>query len=218
MAREFYGYFDSVSSDPRSYTADQFAEIFRAIARDGTQDTADSLKVIPQGSTMAVTIQPGRCLIHGYVYALINDGGAVKTLAVSPAGAAPRIDLVVARLSLGTGTGQRIISLAVKEGTPGSSPTAPTVTVTSTVREMALAAIRVNPSATQIKPEDILDLRQAVTTGGAAEHTHGAATPSTPGFLPAADKSYLDNLRQAVTPKADGIDLGGRYIDNALFR
>ena len=218
MAREFYGYFDSVSSDPRSYTADQFAEGFRALANDGTQDTADSLRVIPQGNTMAVTVQPGRCMIHGYFYALIHDGGTVKTLPISPAGAAPRIDLVVARLSLGTGTGQRIISLAIKEGAPGSSPTAPDLTQTATVRELPLAEVRINPSAVQIRTEDITDRRKAIATGGSAKHTHEEATAALPGFLPAADKAYIDNLRQSVTPKSDGIDLGGRYIDNALFR
>lgn len=218
MASEFYGYFDSVTGDARSYTADQLAAAFRALSGDGTADITDSLKVIPKGDAMAVTVMPGACVIHGYFYALTDDGGATKDLTLSAAGAAPRIDLVVARLNLGTGTGDRKISLAVKEGAPAATPTVPALTNTAAVKEIALARVSVPASVTAIAASHITDARTPMGPRVVGSHTHGEATDTAAGMMPADDKRYVNTLKANVAVSATAIDLGGKYIDNALFR
>lgn len=223
MAAEFYGYFDSTTGDERSYNADQFAAAFRTLSRDGTADKQDSLRVEPAGDSMAVVVRPGACIIDGYLFVLTDDGGAAKRLSLAVSGTSPRIDLVVARLDLTTAASGRKISLEVKQGTPGASPEPPELTSTATMKEIPLARVTISASATTIAADNIEDARVSLGAREVVAHTHpaydyGEATSAKSGLLSASDKAYLDKLSATVTVTDDGISLGGKYIDNAVFR
>lgn len=223
MASELYGFFDSTTGDERSYNADQLATAFRTLSRDGTSDKQDSLRVEPAGDSMAVVVNPGACVIDGYFYALMDDGGSAKRLNLAVSGASPRIDLVVARLDLTTSVSGRKITLEIKQGTPGASPTAPAITSTATIKEISLARVTVPASSTAIVAENIEDARTSLGAREVVAHTHPAyeyteATSQKAGLMSASDKASLDALKGAITVTDDSISLGGRYIDNAVFR
>lgn len=213
--KEFYGFFDSTPSDQRVYSAEEFAAMFRALSRDGTADTKESLRVVP-ATGMQVEVKPGFAIIDGHVYALTEDGGAKKLLTLSAAGSAARIDRVVARLRVDSGA--RKIELAVKEGTAGANPQPQALTYTVQVKEISLADILVAAGVSSILPSAITDRRQALGARSAAEHVHADATHLAAGSMSAADKIALDALKSTVHVTDAGIDLQGKIIDGAVFR
>lgn len=52
MAREFYGYFDSIDADVREYDAAQFAHILRASVQNGVSSHEGGLEVTADGLDM----------------------------------------------------------------------------------------------------------------------------------------------------------------------
>ena len=75
MAREFYGYFDSIDADVREYDAAQFAHILRASVQNGVSSHEGGLEVTADGLDMRTSVTCGGCVIEGYVYVLEDDGG-----------------------------------------------------------------------------------------------------------------------------------------------
>ena len=100
MAREFYGYFDSIDADVREYDAAQFAHILRASVQNGVSSHEGGLEVTADGLDMRTHVACGGCVIEGYVYVLEDDGGEPFALTHEPSGTADRIDRVVVRLEV----------------------------------------------------------------------------------------------------------------------
>ena len=80
MAREFYGYFDSIDADVREYDAAQFAHILRASVQNGVSSHEGGLEVTADGLDMRTHVACGGCVIEGYVYVLEDDGGHLQRL------------------------------------------------------------------------------------------------------------------------------------------
>lgn len=111
------------------------------------------LQVQPAGG-MKVKIMPGGCIVEGG----IGREESARTIAISAAHASlKRIDRIVARLD--TSDSFRNIELYKKEGTPSTTPVAPTLIRESNYFEIALADIYINAGASEISTANILDQR-----------------------------------------------------------
>jgi hypothetical protein len=146
---EHYRFFNSAEDDLREYTAAEFAEYFSRFLSDGlyTVNGRAGLKVSP-GTGLSVNIDTGYAFIRGYMYK--NDSEMTRTL--EPADTMlDRID----RIILSFDEVAREIKVVVKKGTFSSTPQAPAIEVSSTVKEMTLAQVRIRKSSAAISTQDI---------------------------------------------------------------
>lgn len=157
MAREFYGYFDSIDGDEREYDAAQFAHILRAAVQNGLSSHEGGLEVTSDGLGLTTTVGYGGCVIEGYVYVLEDDGGGAMALTHEPSGTADRIDRVVVRLERDQTA--RTMGVRVLTGTPAASPQPPALTRSAQVWELSLAQVRVRAAATAVAADDVTDER-----------------------------------------------------------
>lgn len=156
MAKEFFGYFDSVEGDVRQYDAAELAQMLAAAVQNGVSShNGGGLEVTADGESMNTTVSWGGAVINGYVYVLSDDGSGPYTVTHQPAGTADRIDRVVVRLNMN----ERKISLAVLEGIPAASAKAPTLTQTSQIWEISLAQVRVNAADVFLSAANVKDER-----------------------------------------------------------
>lgn len=222
MATEFYGLFDSTTGDQRSYSADELATVFRALAGTGA---AGGLAVGETGTGLSTVVSPGLAMIKGYVYSLADDGGAAKILQHQASDASPRIDRVVLKLN----TNDRTITMYVKKGTAAVSPVAPTLTRSGGVYEISLAKVAIRAGAESIEASDVTDERSSEDVCGACvpealkrsvldARYNALATATAPGKMSANQYKQLAALVAALTVNSTKVDIGGRYLDNALFR
>ena len=137
----------------RIYMAEQFAKYFSRFIGNGVFITpASQLKVVPKAGEMGVLISIGDAYINGYWYQ--NDAVIAKKLS-NASGVNSRIDRIVLRWDSST----RTIYSAVLQGTSAALPEAPAVTRSADVYELALADILIGKAITEIKEENITDLR-----------------------------------------------------------
>lgn len=132
------------------------AQLFHATRTNGVF-SSDNHYEVTAGTGMQVIVGTGIAWMK-----LSEFGGAVagnttsSTLAISTAPTTfPRIDRVVIRHDYVLNT----TLLAVKVGTPGSSPVAPAITRDASMFEMAIADVRVNAGALSIINGNIIDQR-----------------------------------------------------------
>ncbi len=160
------GFFNSSGGD-RLYNAADFAAYFGSLVSNGVfYASAANLQVTP-GTGLSVSVAAGSAWINGYRY----ENTAPLTLSFATAnGVNPRIDRVVVRLSMIN----RNIALAVLTGVPAVSPTAPALTRTSDVWELALADITAGKGVVGINTSDILDTRLNSSLCGTVNSLIGA--------------------------------------------
>lgn len=141
-----YGFFNSLNGD-RKYNAEQMSDYFRGIVSEGVFQHLDSGLAVTAGTGLTVNVAAGRAIVQNRW--MQND--ASMELSISAASETyARIDAVVIRLDWSS----RAISIAVKTGTPGASPAAPSLTRNSTTYEMALAYVNVAANATSVTVTD----------------------------------------------------------------
>ena len=158
MAKEFYGYFDSLVEDEREYDAAQFAHILRAGMVSGvTSHAGGGLQVTAPETGMTTQVSPGGCVVNGYLFVLEDDGGGVRSFSHQPSAASDRWDRIVARLD--TSAAQRKITLEVRAGTPGADPEPPALERDGNVYELALAKVKIRAGAESIETADVVDER-----------------------------------------------------------
>lgn len=150
---ETYRFFNSAEGDVREYTASEFAEYFSRFLSDGlyTENGQAGLKV-SAGTGLNVNVATGYAYVRGYMYK--NDAVLIKQIAPSDP-ILERIDRIVLKFD----EVAREIKIQVKKGTFSSSPVPPALVITSTVRELSLAQIRVTKGATGIVSANITDER-----------------------------------------------------------
>jgi hypothetical protein len=128
--------------------------LWQLAAGDGVyMESSSSLAVTPSSpAQMNVVVLPGAAWVGG-AYAEITTP---KTLSIATAPASgSRIDRVVLRRNNATNT----VELGVVQGTPGSSPTPPSLTRTGDIFEISLARIVVPAGTTAIGASNIIDER-----------------------------------------------------------
>lgn len=157
------GFFDSVSGD-RSYNSDAWAQWSKGILSEGyVPDVGDELVVTESSPTaMSVQVGLGVAWVDGRYFEVYS---AAEELTIPASdGSNPRIDRIVVRNDLNA----RETVLAVLEGTPATTPSAPALTRDSTTYEISLAQIAVGTGVTSITNSDITDERDDKTVCGVA--------------------------------------------------
>lgn len=150
---EHYRFFNSTEGDPRQYLASEFAEYFSTFLSDGLFSVNGNAGLkVTAGTGMQVNIDTGYAFIRGYMYK--NDSSLLLTIDTADS-MLDRIDRIVIRLD----EIERTIHTIVKKGTPASSPQPPGLEVTTTVKELSLAQIRIPKGASSIIDAYITDER-----------------------------------------------------------
>lgn len=145
------GFFNSSDGD-RVYDATDFAAYFGNLVSNGVfYASATNLQATP-GNGLAVSVAAGSAWINGYRYENTDDLNLPLTTAN---GSNPRIDRIVVRLSQVS----RNIQLAVVDGTPAATPSAPALTRTSDVYELGIADVLIPAAVTSIATNNITDTR-----------------------------------------------------------
>jgi hypothetical protein len=156
---EHFRFFNSAEGDIREYLAADFAEYFSRFLSDGlyVQNGQAGLKVTP-GEGLGVEVASGYAFLRGYLYH--ND--APLFLDLEPADTIlDRLDRVVLRFD----EVAREIRLAVKPGEFSSTPVAPVLEVTGSIKELGLAQIFVKHGATNLVTGAITDERLSEACG-----------------------------------------------------
>lgn len=145
------GFFNSTSGD-RMYDASDFAGYFAKLVSNGIfYSNSDNLRVTPGGG-LSVNVLAGSAWINGYAYENTEE----RNLTIAAAdGVNPRVDRAVIRWD----AVERQISAAVLTGTAATSPTAPSLTRSDNIYELALADIAVAAGAVSLAAGDITDRR-----------------------------------------------------------
>lgn len=145
------GFFNSSDGD-RVYDATDFAAYFGNLVSNGVfYASATNLQATP-GNGLAVSVAAGSAWINGYRYENTDDLNLPLTTAN---GSNLRIDRIVVRLSQVS----RSIQLAVVDGTPAATPSAPALTRTSDVYELGIADVLIPAATTSIATNNITDTR-----------------------------------------------------------
>ena len=151
------GFFDShyVNGNyDRVYLAENFANYFASFIGNGVFGGKSSELMVQQktSASMSVRVLTGQGWINGYWYENTDE----LSLAIDIAdGVLNRIDLIVLRFD----STERAIRLAVKKGTPASSPSAPVLERSADKYELKLAEVYVKAGATSITQANITDTR-----------------------------------------------------------
>lgn len=154
---EKYSFFNAVmdtdGSYDREYLAEDFAAYFASFIGDGVYaNPASNLKVTAIGD-FKVRVAIGKAWVKGYFYQ--NTTPKTFFVDVENTSGKSRIDSVVLRLDL---TNRKLVTV-LKKGTAAVNPTAPTLTQSTNVYELALADIKVVGGSTKITQADITDCR-----------------------------------------------------------
>lgn len=160
----FNSIIDGDGNPDRAVKAEDWAWYFSTFIGNGVfPNPTDGLQVVAD-SAMDILVKDGFGYINGYAFKNPTD----YTLTVQTAdGALPRIDRVVLRWDLTA----RMMYLAVLEGTPSASPSAPALTRTADRYELALADISIAAGTTTITQSMITDRRTNTDLCGIVEGT-----------------------------------------------
>jgi hypothetical protein len=139
-----YGYYNSVDGD-RVYNAIQMSQLFSSIISDGVLGDIGEVFHVAAGTGLQVTVDTGRAWFHNSW----TDNDSILALTIATAHPTlPRIDRVI--IEMNSGNGVRANSIKILQGTPASSPVAPTLTHTSEINQYTFANVAVAAGATQI--------------------------------------------------------------------
>lgn len=164
---EKYRFFDSIEGeDERFYTADEFAEYFRQFIRNGIFTGGENLKVETYEKDMKISIKPGYAWIEGYLYKIAGEDLILEHGIADPS--LNRIDRVVIRLD--KTLENRYVKAFILEGTPESTPKAPSLTRNDNVYEISLAQVEIIAGKSFIESYQITDERLDNTVCGIATH------------------------------------------------
>lgn len=160
-----YGFFNAELTQSgqydRVYAAEQFAEYFHLIVSNGVfPDPATQLQVVASNNPdMNVNVSDGYGWINGY---FAKNEGHYPLAIQAASGTLNRVDAVVLRWV----NSSRSMELAVKTGTPASSPATPALQRDTDVYEIMLATVTVAVGATSIPQSAITDKRADTSVCG----------------------------------------------------
>lgn len=166
-----------------------------------------SLSLDSQSVPNQVILKPGKAFIQGFMYENTEDLILQFSTNNSPD---PRRDRVVLRLDRNTNTIQAVI----KEGTPSSSPSAPSLNTVYPIHEISLATFPVAAGASTVSSFVISLDRQLI-----GKRTHISDTPAAYGkgslvYNPVDDKFYgVGNAgaKELGSSGGGGVPTGGSW-------
>ena len=154
------GFFNALKTEAgydRKYNADDYSKGLKDVVNNGIlkKESGQELYVRSSGG-MNLSIDVGGAWIEGHWF--FSDTSFTDfSVPAAPVGDMGRIDRVVLRLD--TSVSKRSIEFAYKKGNPAQQPTAPELTRSGAVYELALADITVNAGVTSISQSNIKDQR-----------------------------------------------------------
>lgn len=151
------GYFNSNNGD-RTYNAEEMSRYFEGLVSNGVYESVGDAMLVVADSGMDVEVLTGRAVID---CRWINNSSAYSVTISAADASLPRYTAVVLRLD----ETARAITIETKDGTPASTPTKPTMTNSSTIKEICLAQIYVAARATSISQSNIEDTRPSSSCG-----------------------------------------------------
>lgn len=188
--------------DAGPYTDSVFADFVKAIFCERTGVLSGLLVVESTPNGKSVAVQPGKIVIHGRL--MVTDADETLTIADNTSGN-PRIDTIVAECDWAAQT----ITLKVVQGTPGASPTPPTLTQNAGVLwQEPLAQVSVADAFSTITNTDIEDWRQIVIPGAYSGKIEPCVLATAPaGWLLCAGQA-VSRTRYAALFAAIGTTFG----------
>jgi hypothetical protein len=197
----------------------QFSQWARQIGEGIRKDYSSELEVTADGSGMSVDVLAGQALVRGHYY----DNSATETVTIPNADLTnPRIDTVVLRLDPSANS----IVLAVVQGTPASSPVAPSLTQSeANVYELPLADVAVAAAAVVISSGNLTDRRLILTpvsdkqdiitgaastitstnlTAGRALISNGSGKVAVSSTISDTELGYLDGVTSGIQAQLNG--------------
>lgn len=153
MAESSWPFHDGVDGTP--VLEDQWSYMARQWAANGVVGAPGdaNLQVFANSSGREVHVRAGRASVRGHWF--LSDAQETLAIAANSSGN-PRIDRIVARLDPAANS----VTLAVKQGSPSGSPSAPALTQTDTgTWELTLAKVTVANGAVSIAAGDVTDER-----------------------------------------------------------
>lgn len=135
----------------RASTSEEFAKLFECLLRDGVFDS--NMCQVLAGSGLTATVGTGGMMIQGR-FGYITEA---ETVTFEAASNQKRIDTVVLRRDLSSSVNN--IVCAVVKGTPGSNPSAPTLTRDGTIWELGIANVTIPANSSVISQSNINDTR-----------------------------------------------------------
>lgn len=145
-------------------TETQYSRLLRHVVTNGRSGVNglpgdNNLKVIADSTGMNVKVQVSggnsQAIVRGHMY----NSTAQETLTIAASTTNPRIDSVVLTLDPSANT----ILLAVVQGTPAASPSAPSLTQTDTASyQFPLANVLVGANVNTIDPGAVTDRREFI--------------------------------------------------------
>lgn len=155
-----YGFFNSVNGD-RTYNADDISNYFLKLITNGVFATPSNAMQVQENSGLTVQVSAG----WGFIKCKWINNNAPYLLTLDAADVVlNRIDRIVMRLD--TSTAARSITIAVKKGTAGATPSPPTLTRANNVYELSLAQVYVGAGVTDITQANITDERANTSVCG----------------------------------------------------
>lgn len=153
------GFFNALLNNgqyDRKYNADDYSDNLAAIIGTGVRRSVNNDLYVQAAGGMALNINIGRAWIEGKWYKndTVFTGFTVPT---APTGDRGRVDRIVLRLNKNIEA--RTIELVYLTGVAAQSPSAPALTRTEAIYEIALADIAVRPNVTTVTQSDIYDRR-----------------------------------------------------------
>lgn len=147
------GFFNSVDRD-RLYDAEDLGNYFDGVISDGIFETIGNRLAVTPGEGMRVNIDTGRAMVK--CHWMVNT--TIHSLKLAPADVQyKRIDRIVIRLDKSDSA--RTVDIAVLQGVGSLNPVAPELTRTSTVWELCIADVLINPNVVSISQSNITDQR-----------------------------------------------------------
>lgn len=201
MAIKSY-FFNAVLDDgvyDRIYNAEDITSYLNLLVGNGVFPNPSTNLQVSAGTGMQVIVAAGSGWINGHK--IINTADLALTVTASDV-VLNRIDAVIFYVDLTT----RTMGIEMKDGTASATPTAPTMTRTSTRYEMCLAQVKVNKQVTAITAAMITDTRMNSAICGYVQ-----------GLIQQVDTSSLWSQQQAQFEEwMEGVS--GQFDDFKTFK
>lgn len=137
--------------------ADDVSDVFQAQGIGVVPGVGSELAVTANGTDRILTVAAGLAMLKDGLPFLL-EASTTATIAANASGN-PRIDRVVIQLTREGQTDQGKIALAVLQGTPAASPSAPALTQTSALWEFSLVQVAVANGAASLSSGNLTDER-----------------------------------------------------------
>lgn len=191
------GFFNSINQD-RLYNAEQMNNPYSRIVSDGVFASANGrlstdLQVVAD-SGLNVIVKEGQGMFASKWGHL--DADELITIA-TPNVTNPRIDSIIVRID--TSDEVRAGTIVYRQGTPATSPVAPSLESSSYVKEYRLANIYVSANATEITQANITDTRPGSECGIVSNLLANSDITTTYAQWQAQFEEWFFNLKETLT-------------------